>query len=515
MSTQTLQLPQEGEKVGSGILLSLISTGGSAYVYKTWVDSLEMHRAVKVMSPDAENDVRERFQTEARINSKLLNPYIVQCFNFGITSGGLPFLEMEYLSGPSLSAVIQKRGALPLPVALALSIGALEGLSYAHAIKYTLYNKQHEGLIHRDLKPANLVIASDGNVKLMDFGIARPVDTSLHTLAGTVPGTVAYMSPEACSGGDCDFRSDIYQLGLCLYEFISGLPVFPQSDLSSLLEAKTANKYQPLESIAKDTDRRALAIVRKCLQLDPAERFQSAHACLLEIRALYNIISPSMPPNQLILSFLDNKPVSATHLNSKSHKYLKTASLSILILVLVGLAGLAFSHYGLRAYSKFKQFQAAVVSSPPPAISTDSISIPAPVIQPAQPAPVPPTVKPSAKRSSVPAVVRPIPASRQQEISPEDALFFIEQGKGFYSNGSFSEAFTSFQTALRMPSQKSRQEIVRSCVYWSAKCNTALFKQSKVPASNYTASWQSVLNTFPSNTPEYMEAATQLQGAAE
>ena len=514
MPEQTLQLPKEGDKVGSGILLSLISTGGSAYIYKTWNESLEIHRAVKVMSPDAPPDVRARFQTEGRINSKLLHPNIVQCFNFGLTAGGLPYLEMEYLSGPSLADVVHKQGPLPLPVALAISVGLLDALSYAHTVKYTLYDKQHVGLVHRDLKPANIVIAADGNIKLMDFGIARPVDVSLHTVAGTVPGTVAYMSPEACAGGDVDFRSDLYQFGLCLYEFICGQAAFPQSDLTSLLVAKASNKFQPIENQVKDVDRRILPVLRRCLQLVPAERYQSAHSCLVELRAVYDSLCPSTPPNQLILSFLDGKPVPTSPGRVNIAKMAKTASYAFSGLVLLVLTTFAVFRYGPTLLKSFRQVASSVqkapaapVVAPQPALDAsaapDSISAPVALPKPRKP------VAPPSPRNPA-AHVRDTVAS--PAASPEDdALYFIEQGKRQYNAGRLNEAFSSFQTALKMPSQQPRQQTVRACVYWSARCNTALFKQGSIPVSNYQASWRSVLNVFPSNAPEHAEASERLQ----
>lgn len=518
MAEQTLQLPKEGDKVGSGILLSLISTGGSAYIYKTWNESLEIHRAVKVMSPDAPSDVRDRFQTEGRINSKLLHPNIVQCFNFGLTSGGLPYLEMEYLSGPSLADLIHKRGPLPLPVALAISVGLLDSLSYAHTVKYTLYDKQHVGLVHRDLKPANIVIAADGNIKLMDFGIARPVDVSLHTVAGTVPGTVAYMSPEACAGGDVDFRSDLYQFGLCLYEFLCGQAAFPQPDLTSLLEAKASNKYQPIENQIKNIDRRVLPPLRRCLQLDPKERYQSAHSCLVELRTIYDALCPSMPPNQLLLSFLDGKPITSNTGRANLSRIAKPATYVVSALVLLFLAAFAVLRYGSTLAQSFRQVVSSIsvqqkpsasAVAPQPAPDTakalDTVSAPIAHPQPQKPVRATPVTnqKPPAVRirDSVPA------------ISPEDALFYIEQGKQQYNTGRLNEAFTSFQTALKMPSQQPRQQTVRTCVYWSARCNSALYKQGSIPASNYHASWRSVLNVFPANSPEHIEAAEHLQEA--
>ncbi|MDR0305777.1 MAG: serine/threonine protein kinase [Chitinispirillales bacterium] len=280
MNEQTLQLPREGDKIGSGIVLSLISTGGSAAVYKTWVEALELHRAVKVMHPDATEDIRDRIKTEARISSKLVHPNIVHVYHYGETAAGLPFLEMDFVSGHTLAALIAKRGALPLPIALAVVLGTLEGLHYAHTVNYTLYGVAHTSVMHRDIKPANVILSIDtGFARLMDFGIARPVEVSIHTVADTVPGSVRYMPPEACAGGDCDMRSDIYQIGLLLYECVRGLPAFGQTDLTSLLAAKSASTYAPVE-----TDRRAALIIEKCMQHDPAKRYQSALECLWDVR---------------------------------------------------------------------------------------------------------------------------------------------------------------------------------------------------------------------------------------
>lgn len=518
MSDQTIHLPKEGDRVGSGIILSLINTGGSAYIYKTWNEPLEIHRAVKVMSPDAPSDVRDRFQTEGRINSKLMHPNIVQCFNFGQTSGGLPFLEMEYLSGPSLSDLIHRRGSLPLPVALAISIGLLDALSYAHTIKYTLYDKQHIGLVHRDLKPANIVIAADGHIKLMDFGIARPLDTSLHTVAGTVPGTVAYMSPEACSGGDVDFRSDIYQFGLCLYEFICGQAAFPQSDLTSLLNAKASNKYQPIENMVKGIDRRIIPVLRRCLQLDPKERYQSANACLFELRAVYVALCSSTSPNQLILSFMDGKDIFCSPSRPGIIWIAKPAAYAFTGLISLFFVSFIIFRYAPVLTQAFQRifFFAPLPQKPTPMsvvppqdtiVAPDTFAIPAVLPQHTKP-----TIPVSRGLEKAP-VVQAFDSVQHQVLSKEDALYFIEQGKQQYSAGRLNEALSSFQAALKMPSEQPRQQIVRTCVYWSAHCNTALYKLNSIPLSNYQAAWRSVLNLFPAEASEHAEAAKSLQEA--
>jgi len=355
---QTLQLPHEGEKVGSGIVLSHISAGGTACVYKTWVESLELHRAVKVMLPDAEPGTRERFNTEARITSKLTHLNIVQVHNCGETASGLPYIEMEFVNGFTLEAVLKQRGAMPLPAALAVAAGILDALHYAHNTNYTLYGQQHSGAMHRDIKPGNIIF-SGGTPKLMDFGIARPVEVSMHTMTGTIPGTVPYMAPEMCGGGACDFRSDVYQIGLLLYECISGRIPFPQPDFMSLVAAISAGDRQPL-----DTHPKAAAIVKKCTQLDPNKRYESAYKCLEDVRALYNALNPNVAPEECMLAFFRGAEESLKGMRAKRVKWKNggkkrskaPAAVMISLLLLLGLGAGLFFHNPAFQQLIVKQF---------------------------------------------------------------------------------------------------------------------------------------------------------------
>jgi serine/threonine-protein kinase len=363
MSEQFIQLPREGERVGTGIILSLISTGGFGAVYKTWIDTLELHRAVKVMHPDADAETRERMKTEARISSKLVHQNIAHVYNYGETAAGLPYLEMDFVNGLTLAALIEKRGALPLPVAFAIASATLEALHYAHTINYTFNGTQHIGVMHRDIKPANVMISNDtGSAKLMDFGIARPETVSIHTKAGTMPGTLNYMSPEAYVEGDCDLRSDLYQIGLLLYECISGHPAFPQTNRVALTNAKATNQYEPL-----NTDYRAAAIVEKCLKLDPEKRYQTAQDCLADVRALYSALCRRVPPEQIIKSFLTGCPIPKTKPKRDYATPLKRIALAASI-ALVGTAAIvAAIHYSphiLRAAAK--SYAAVQAADPAP-----------------------------------------------------------------------------------------------------------------------------------------------------
>lgn len=515
--SQTLQLPREGEKVGSGLIISLINTGGSAYVYKTWVEALELNRAVKVMSPDADQDIRERFHTEARINSKLTHLNIVQCFNFGQTAGGLPFLEMDYLSGSHMASLLQKGGPLPLPVALAISIGLLEALVYAHTLSYTLYANWFVGIVHRDIKPANITLTDGGIVKLMDFGIARPVDASFHTMAGSVPGTVAYMSPEACCGSDIDFRSDLYQFGLCLYEFLSGRAAFPQTNLTELLEAKASNKFKPLNQITKGIDRRVLPILDLCLQLDPKKRYDSAHTCLVAVRAIYDSLCPASPPHLTVFAHISGKPLPVEKAKLNLVRAAKvTAALAAAGLCFV-VGGFAVVKYGnaMTQIAKTAILSALTAADSVPRADTTHTYLPSvDTVKTAVIVPLKPTTKPITRKTIVqkPSVSSPVVTTITPPPIPSDiAEFQIEEGRGAFNAGKFSEALTAFQTGLKMPSQMPRKEAIKICLYWSARCNSELFKSGAIPKTNLQASWRSVASMYPAGTKENAEAQTFLE----
>jgi serine/threonine-protein kinase len=517
MSEQFIQLPREGERVGAGIILSLINTGGSAAVYKTWIEALELHRAVKVMHPDADSETRERMKTEARISSKLVHQNIVHVHNYGETAAGLPYLEMDFVNGLTLAALIDKRGPLPLPVAVAIATATLEALHYAHTIDYTFNGTQHSGVMHRDIKPANVIISTEtGTAKLMDFGIARPVAISIHTMAGTVPGTIAYMPPEACAGGECDLRSDIYQIGLLLYECLSGHPAFPQTNFKSLLTAKTANTYSPI-----DTDRRAAAIIEKCMRLDPEKRYQTAQNCLADVRALYSALCRGAAPEQLTKSFLTGCPIPKTKHKRNYMKRLKTAALAAsFVLIATGaiVAAIRYSPHLVRFAAKgYTAVQATAAPAP-----DESAAAPAqePELQATPTADPPAAAKAAPVKTATPTqTVQPQQAAANKTEAAnvnggDSALMLIGQADILFADKKYSEALSAYQRAVRTPSTAPRQEIIKKSLYGSARCNTALFQAGQTPRPNYVAAWRNVANAYPPESPQRIEAQTHLDEEA-
>jgi len=521
MNEPFLELPKEGDKVGAGRIDDLISVGGTSRVYRTWSSSLELYRAVKIMNPDAEPEIRERFATEARISSKLIHPNIVIVHNYGETAAGLPFIEMEMVTGQTLEEVLKQRVTLPTPVTLAVMIGILEALNYAHNISYTLYRLPQRGVMHRDIKPGNIVF-SGGIPKLVDFGIARPVGVSRHTLKGDLIGSTPYLAPESCiTGGDVDFRSDIYQIGGVMYECITGVRAYTQTDIPTIIDAIANGQHRPL-----DTSNRAAAIVNKCMELDPAKRYQTAADCLADVRVLYNALSPKTTPEEQIIAFLsgttpplmEQTAISTGNKRGRGTKTLKIAAIAVPSVLVAGLTIVGLTY--LKSTPAPTTSANTVIEEPPqPPPTAAPITTPKP-----QPA-TPPQPKPTAATQTPPPAGRGTHGTHgtqdthgtQPPITTEDAQLLINEAKSLLAQNNAQEALAKYQQALKTPSATlARGEIVKLSLYGTAKCNSILFSQNKIPRSNYEAAWKSVKNTYPAGTPEHTEAIKLLDnGAAE
>jgi serine/threonine protein kinase len=269
------QMPQSGDNLGHCRIIESIAAGGMANVYKVWHEQLEVVRAIKILKPGFDEESKSRLETEAKISANLRHSNIVEIYGMGYWNS-IPYIEMEYVDGPSLKELLEKNGRLPIPFSLALTHSLCIALQFAHNQDLTLYGKIYDGLIHRDIKPANILISSKGTIKLADFGIARPSDVSLHTVGGKVMGTFAYLSPEQLNGEKLDQRCDIYALGTVLYEMLTGTKTYPQKMLAELIHRKTKGQYIPIGSLYKDIPKQICATVEKSLALDINKRYQDA-----------------------------------------------------------------------------------------------------------------------------------------------------------------------------------------------------------------------------------------------
>ncbi|ANM30245.1 hypothetical protein ABI59_12615 [Acidobacteria bacterium Mor1] len=297
-----MEAHKEGSKVGHYRIVRRIGEGGMGVVYEAEQQDPRRRVAVKVLRGGAEaNRKRIRmFRREAQALGRLDHTGIARVHEAGVTKGGEHFFAMELVEGPTLSEWLNERSAVEsraeLEERLELFRGIVQPVSYAH----------QRGVIHRDIKPSNIVVAAEG-VKVLDFGLARIVDgdmgkTTLRTSAAEIQGTLPYMSPEQVRGenDEIDVRSDVYSLGVLLYELLScARPLDLKSkSLPEMARAICEQPPAPLDARAVDDDVRT--IVAKALRKDPAERYQSAAALLEDIdRFLTNQPILARPPSSL------------------------------------------------------------------------------------------------------------------------------------------------------------------------------------------------------------------------
>lgn len=260
---------QPGQMLGPYRIINQIGRGGMATVYKAYQSSVDRYVAIKVL-PSQLAESREfatRFQQEARIIAKLEHPHILPVFDYG-ESDGIAYFVMRYMDAGTLKEKMIEGRPLPLSEIDKLFTQLAGALSYAHG----------HGVVHRDLKPANVLIDSQGNVFLTDFGIAKILESASPRLTQTdaIMGTPAYISPEQAQGQPVDQRSDIYSLGIILYEMVTGsVPFTAETPLAVLF--KHISDPLPPPSVVKPDIRPAIEkVILKSLAKDPRDRFSTA-----------------------------------------------------------------------------------------------------------------------------------------------------------------------------------------------------------------------------------------------
>ncbi len=278
-------------------LLDLLGVGGMAEVFKgklSGAEGFEKLVVIKKLFPQFARDpeIVSHFIAEAKLAALLQHENIAQTYDFGELDGSY-FIAMEYLIGKDLHTVIQraKELNLPLGIAQALFITAkiLEGMEYAHALKDQHLQPLH--LIHRDLSPQNVFITSEGRVKIIDFGIARADLFDNKTKVGVAKGKISYMSPEQLTAEKVDHRSDIFAIGILLYEMLSGKRMY-SGDTATLIRKCMGVEYERLDAVRPGLPPPLYAILDKALAKDVSERYQGCALMLFDIEeVLFSIES--------------------------------------------------------------------------------------------------------------------------------------------------------------------------------------------------------------------------------
>ena len=282
MDRQTLvESPLVGDHLGHYLVQEKIGTGGAGEVYRARDEHLARDVAIKVLSRGtlANEESRRNFRREALTLSKVNHPAIAVVHDFD-TYNGVDFLVTEYVPGNSLQERLAK-GTVPIEDLLLLASQLVEGMAAAHS----------QGIIHRDLKPGNLLITPDGRLKIVDFGLARtpavlgpgsPTESASDTPA--VSGTLFYMSPEQLRGEPVDERSDIYSVGVVLYEMGTGCVPFQSAVVAKLVDAVLHKDPFPPSRLRRELSPQLEQIILKCLEKEPGHRYQSAMDLLTDLR---------------------------------------------------------------------------------------------------------------------------------------------------------------------------------------------------------------------------------------
>src|SRR6184192_521895 len=251
---------------GRYLIIRKLGAGGMANVYLAEDQELGRRVAIKILDDRhaADDSFIERFRREAKNAASLSHPNIVSIYDRGEAEGTY-YIAMEYLSGRSLKELIVGRGPTPMRIALDYARQILAALGFAH----------RHGIVHRDIKPHNVVVDADGRLKVTDFGIARS-GASQMTEAGSIIGTAQYLSPEQARGAPVDQRSDIYSIGIVLYEMLTGgVPFTGDTPVEIAMKHLSAVPEPPSKKRAEVPRGLDLAVVR-ALAKDPEDRFQSA-----------------------------------------------------------------------------------------------------------------------------------------------------------------------------------------------------------------------------------------------
>ena len=443
----------------------LVGRGGMGAVYKGLQLSLDRAVAIKLLPPTIEQQdlaFAERFKNEARLMGRMNHPAIVSVYDFGRTSDGQLYFVMEYVDGTDVQRMIAREGKLPPEHALAITAHLCDALGYAHK----------QGIVHRDIKPSNVLIDMDGRVKVADFGLAKLADKSKDsglTQTGMAMGTPDYVAPEALMfGSDVDGRADIYAVGVMLYQMLTG-------DIPRGMFKMPSQKFQSI-------DPRFDAIIRRALEHDREERYQTSHELRLALDVILttpravsgqesSAVLPKQPPQspgRTVVPSSRNPGSAQQRTAPKPEPYQpppKAEPTSTMPYVIAALLMLGFGGYFIVNRqppaippTPVESAEKTTITAPPaptPQIATTPSPQPAPKPQPVTPTYTPPPVQPAPASSKPPAMAPATPPATVTQVRPatpasnnEPIVYRLSQLESQFQTAFEREVNTSYTDQL-------------------------------------------------------------------
>jgi len=375
-------------------LESRIGGGGMGAVYRAKRLHIGDMAAVKILNPEhsADSKALERFHREAKVGASLRHPNAVMVYDFGVSSDKLTYLVMELIEGKDLRSIIMQKGQIPQTEAANILNQVCAVLDEAHS----------KNVVHRDLKPENIIVYSTPTgqrVKVLDFGIAalRNFNVDKLTQTGSIVGTPHYMSPEQCMGEELDGRSDIYSLGVILYEMLAGTAPFDSKTPTAIAVQHVNRTPPPLRDLNPNVTPQVEAVVMRALKKLPEERPQTASALAQELfAAVHNHQTIGAGENAAV-----EQPSETPSLITPG-KYRKGGVLAMLMTCLILLSSVVAGFGPWRNFRKERNIQQSTV---PVAIRNDQAPAPAPQLktdQPTSPTPATPQLKTDQPKNPTP-----------------------------------------------------------------------------------------------------------------
>ena len=379
-------------QLGSGLITGVLGEGGSAVIYEIRNKQLGLQRAVKLLKPQYTRDTYNRFLREFRISIQLSHPNLAVVHTIGQWNK-LPFIEMEKITGFTLSEIVTRFGPLPTGLVTAIGIILCKSLEYLHSCTYEIDKQHYRGLLHLDLKPSNILLSDSGVLKIMDFGLSTP---SQEVRTGNYPkmgvGSPQYIAPELLLGeAPPDVRSDIYSLGCILYELLSGVKTFPGPEEDAVMELRQTNTFVSLKKLTRTIPAELLKLIEECLSLKKDSRPLNIEIIRRELESIHQTATRLTPENTIQLYVTQRKANAPFVLPQPQASVQKMLRIAGLVLLIAGVL-LVSGYYTLTGHSGGGSTAARSDSTRTTAVPSDGKSAdqPAPV-----PAPTPKALQPS------------------------------------------------------------------------------------------------------------------------
>src|SRR6201998_3534379 len=294
--------------IGRYRIAALLGTGAMGEVYRAYDPAIDRLVAIKVVRPElvagsGGEQLLERFRREARAAGRRFHPNIVAIWDFG-DDNGMPFLVMELVEGQSLDQLIKSSGPLAQDRSVAIITQVLSALGFAHA----------NGIIHRDIKPSNIMILPNDDVKVADFGLAR-IDASVFTIVGDLLGTPAYMAPEQLSGAPVNLRTDLFAVGVILFEMLTGVKPFRGKSITEIISFMETRGPEDIGALNPAVPDSLTRVITKALAFDPGRRYDDAGEFSKAIIEAFpvrpdetSLRGPSVPDTPVVTAALERPP---------------------------------------------------------------------------------------------------------------------------------------------------------------------------------------------------------------